>query len=75
MGIAITAARLIPILLKLGFRVVRQVGSHVHLESVGNAVRRVTVPMHNKDLPIATLQSILRQAGISMADFLKILGR
>lgn len=75
MGIAITGARLIPLLVKLCFRIIRQAGSHVHLESVGNMARRVTVPMHNKDLPIATLRSILRQAGISMEDFLKLLGR
>ncbi len=75
MGIAITAAKLIPLLIRLGFCVIRQAGSHIHLESVTGAVRRVTVPMHNKDLPIVTLKFILRQAGISMKEFLKLLGR
>jgi len=34
--------------------------------------RRVTIPMH-RNLIAATLQSILRQAGISLEDFLQAL--
>lgn len=75
MGIAITAARMMSILIKLGFRFVGQVGSHAHLEKIAGKIWRVTVPMHGKDLPIGTLRSILKQAGISMADFLRVLGR
>lgn len=40
-----------------------QVGSHkqlVHPEKPG----KVTVPMHNRDLPPKTLNSILKQAGL-----------
>ena len=75
MGLAIKAAKLIPILIRLGFRVVRQGGSHVHLEHVIYGARKVTVPMHNKDLAIKTLMSILKQTRIPMKDFLKIIGR
>lgn len=75
MGIAIKAAKLIPILTRLGFRIVRQGGSHVHLEHIVNRIKKVTVPVHNKDLAIKTLKSILGQAGISMKDFLRIIGR
>lgn len=75
MGIAIKAAKLIPILTRLGFRIVRQAGSHIHLEHMVNSTKKVTVPMHNKDLAIKTLKSILGQAGISTKDFLKILRR
>lgn len=71
----IKAATLIPFLLKAGFRVVRQKGSHVHLEHLLDKTKRVTVPMHNKDLPKKTLSSILKQARISVGDFLKMLGR
>ena len=71
----IRAARLIPILIKIGFRIVRQIGSHVHLEHILDKARKVTIPMHNKDLPRKTLLSILKQAKISLREFLKILGR
>lgn len=75
MGIVIKALKLVPILVRMGFRVKRQVGSHLHLEHFLYKTRKITVPIHNKDLPIKTLKSILRQAGISTKDFLKILGR
>jgi predicted RNA binding protein YcfA (HicA-like mRNA interferase family) len=50
---------------RLGFSIIRQTGSHVRLAQ-GN--RRVTVPMH-RNLVVGTLQSILRQAGVSLEDF------
>lgn len=75
MGVVIRAIKLVPILIRLGFRTKRQVGSHLHLEHFLDKTKKITVPIHNKDLPIKTLKSILRQAGISMRDFLKILGR
>jgi predicted RNA binding protein YcfA (HicA-like mRNA interferase family) len=54
---------------RLGFSVIRQAGSHVRLAH-GN--RRVTVPMH-RNLVVGTLQSILRQAGVSPDDFQNVL--
>jgi predicted RNA binding protein YcfA (HicA-like mRNA interferase family) len=47
---------------RLGFTVVRQSGSHVRLVK---ADKRVTVPLH-RSLAVGTLQSILRQAGITI---------
>jgi hypothetical protein len=41
-------------------------GSHVHMAQ-GN--RRVTIPLH-RNLVVGTLQSILRQAGVSLDVFL-----
>ncbi len=35
--------------------------------------RRVTVPFHGKDLKRRTLESILKQAGMTAAEFSKIL--
>lgn len=75
MGVVIRAIKLVPILVRLGFRAKRQIGSHLHMEHLIDKTRKVTIPIHNKDLPIQTLKSILKQAGISMKDFLKILGR
>jgi len=71
----IRAARLIPVLTRAGLRIVRQVGSHAHLEHILYKARKVTVLMHNKDLLKKTLLSILRQAGILLRELLKLLGR
>jgi predicted RNA binding protein YcfA (HicA-like mRNA interferase family) len=54
---------------RLGFSIIKQTGSHVRMAQ-GN--RRVTVPTHRK-LVVGTLQSILRQAGVSLADFVNAL--
>ncbi len=53
-----------------GFYVVRQTGSHIQLKK-GN--RLVTVPNHPRDLTRGTLRSIIRQAGLSREEFLKLL--
>jgi predicted RNA binding protein YcfA (HicA-like mRNA interferase family) len=52
---------------RLGFVVARQAGSHVRMT---RGDRRVTVPMHRNIAP-QTLQSILRQAGVTLDDFVK----
>lgn len=54
---------------RLGFEVVRQEGSHIRL--VRQSVR-LTVPNHNPIAP-KTLQSILRQAGVSLEQFMDAL--
>jgi predicted RNA binding protein YcfA (HicA-like mRNA interferase family) len=48
-----------------GWRGVARKGSHVQLKHP-NRKGRVTVPHPNKDLPIGTVKSIERQAGISL---------
>ncbi len=50
---------------RFGFVVTRQVGSHMRM--VKGSVR-ITVPNHKTILP-KTLHTILRQAGLSMEDF------
>jgi predicted RNA binding protein YcfA (HicA-like mRNA interferase family) len=61
----ISGAEALRALERLGFSVIRQTGSHVRL---AQGDRRVTVPMH-RHLVVGTLQSILRQAGVSLDDF------
>ena len=58
---------------RLGFRQVRQRGSHIVLrkDSVQGAVG-CTVPLH-KELKIGTLRGILRQAKVEPDEFLKVL--
>jgi predicted RNA binding protein YcfA (HicA-like mRNA interferase family) len=65
----ISGAEALRALERLGFSITRQTGSHVRLAQ-GN--RRVTVPMH-RNLVAGTLQSILRQAGVSLDDFVNAL--
>lgn len=65
--------KLLSVILKIGFKIIRQKGSHITLEHILYKARKVTVPMHNKDLPIKTLLSILKQAKISLKEFLELL--
>ncbi len=50
---------------RAGFSIVRVKGSHYHLRHPDKPGARPTVPMHRGNLPRGTLQSILRQAGLS----------
>jgi len=58
---------------KAGFYVDHQTGSHARLFHSTRPELRVTIPIHNKDLPRGTLKSILRQADLSVEDFLDLL--
>jgi predicted RNA binding protein YcfA (HicA-like mRNA interferase family) len=52
---------------------VRQRGSHIRLEKpVGDSIVRITVPAH-RPVKRSTLSRILKQAHISLADFLAAL--
>lgn len=54
-------------LLRLGFRVVRQRGSHIVMRRDA-PFAQVTVPDH-KELDRGTLRAIIRQAGLSVEEF------
>jgi mRNA interferase HicA len=60
---ALTDQKVIRILKKKGFVLDRVKGSH-HLFYHPETKRRVTVPVHGRDLPTGTLLEILKQAGI-----------
>lgn len=55
---------------RLGFVTAGQKGSHVKLRNAEG--RTAIVPMH-PEIATGTLRSILRQAGVSMADFVALL--
>ncbi len=55
---------------KLGYIVDRQKGSHVILYHPLSK-RRLTIPMHTKDIPNGTLLAIIKQAGLTKEDFSK----
>ena len=55
------------------FFIDHQTGSHARLIHQTEPQRRVSVPIHNRDLKKGTLKSILRQAELSVEDLIKLL--
>jgi predicted RNA binding protein YcfA (HicA-like mRNA interferase family) len=52
-----------------GFREVGQKGSHVKFaKEIEGGIRTATVPRH-REIPVGTLKSILRQAGVEVESF------
>ena len=65
--------KIIAALQRLGFVVVRQKGSHIRLQKnlvVGDTLK-ITVPAH-KPVLRSTLSHILKQAKITLEEFLKV---
>jgi predicted RNA binding protein YcfA (HicA-like mRNA interferase family) len=61
-------------LLRAGFYVHHQKGSHARLLHRTKAGLHVTVPIHSKDIPPSLLKHrILKQANLSEEQFLKLL--
>jgi predicted RNA binding protein YcfA (HicA-like mRNA interferase family) len=58
---------------RAGFVVHRVSGSHYMLKHPDKPMLRVTVPYHNRDLKRGTIQSIVKQAGFTNEEFLKLL--
>ena len=56
---------------KAGFKIERQKGSHIRL-SRDNPFAQTTVPDH-KELDRGTLRAIIRQTGLSVDEFMKLL--
>ena len=59
--------------IKGSFYVHHQRGSHARLKHTTRTNLRVTIPIHNRDLPERTLRRILKQAGLSEEEFIKLL--
>ena len=70
---SLSGREILRILLKAGFFIHHQSGSHARLFHKQRSELHVTIPIHNKDLPEKTLRAILKQADIKDADFLKLL--
>jgi predicted RNA binding protein YcfA (HicA-like mRNA interferase family) len=61
-------------LLRAGFYVHRQKGSHARLLQRTNPELHVTVPVHSKDIPPTLLKHrILKQANLTDEEFLELL--
>ncbi len=68
---SITPKKLLKFLKKRDYYISRQSGSHMILHHRTDRTKRVTLPIHNKDLKQKTLISILKQAGLSKKDLFK----
>lgn len=61
-------------LLKAGFEIHHQVGSHAQLRHPKKPHLRVTLPRHDRfDLPLPVLKNVLRQAEMTVEEFLNYL--
>ena len=69
---AVSGKRLLRVLVRIGFLLVRQAGSHAFVEHSDG--RTATIPLHgNADLPIGTLRGILSDIDLSSDDLRKLL--
>jgi predicted RNA binding protein YcfA (HicA-like mRNA interferase family) len=66
-------AKVIKALERAGFVLDRVSGSHHHFTHPSNPTLFVSVPYHNKDLKTGTLAAIIKQAGMSVDEFRKLL--
>ena len=60
---------IIKVLEKIGFVLYRQKGSHCLFVKDDKIV---TVPFHNKDLKPKTLKTIIKQAGVTVEELIKL---
>jgi predicted RNA binding protein YcfA (HicA-like mRNA interferase family) len=69
----VSGERVVRALKRAGFAELRQRGSHVSLEKrAGEKTFRTVVPLHST-LAKGTLSDILKQAGLSVEEFLELL--
>lgn len=59
------------ILAKIGYKIDHQTGSHIIMRQIQPPHRRITVPDH-KEIAKGTLRSIIRQVGLTVEEFIKL---
>ena len=67
------AKEVVRALLRAGFFIHHQTGSHARLLHQHKPELRVTVPIHAKDIPPSLLKRILRQASLPEEEFKRLL--
>lgn len=67
----VSSDKVLKLLYKRGFVIVRQRGSHISLHKKENNTTSLVVVPRRKEIKKGTLLSILRQAKISKDDFMK----
>jgi predicted RNA binding protein YcfA (HicA-like mRNA interferase family) len=58
---------------RAGFYIHHQTGSHVQLKHHDKTWIRVTIPFHRGDLPKPVIRSIIRQAELTVQEFIDLL--
>jgi predicted RNA binding protein YcfA (HicA-like mRNA interferase family) len=70
---ALRAKDVIRALERAGFVKSRMSGSHCRMIHPADPARKITVPIHTKDLKRGTLHSIIAQSALTVAGFLALL--
>ncbi len=64
-----SSKKIVDVLTNHGFLFVSQRGSH---QKYTNGIRTVIIPAPRKEIPVGTLRSISRQAGIDFNEFINL---
>jgi len=68
-----SAREVIRALSSLGFQVVSQRGSHIKMKKVDLTETHIVIIPDHSEIPAGTLKSIIRQAGMTDEEFIKLL--
>jgi predicted RNA binding protein YcfA (HicA-like mRNA interferase family) len=68
---SLSAQEVLRMLARIGYEFDHQKGSHIVLRNTLPPHRRLTVPDH-RDVAKGTLRAIVRQAGLTVEEFLKL---
>ncbi|MBZ0256366.1 type II toxin-antitoxin system HicA family toxin [bacterium] len=68
----LSCAEIVKALLKIGYEIDHQSGSHIVLRQTNPPHRRLSVPNH-KEIAKGTIRAIIRQSGLSIDEFLTLL--
>ena len=69
----LTSRKVLAALLRAGFYVHHQTGSHINLRYKIKSDIHVVIPRHNRDLALSTLKSIIIQSGLELEEFIELL--
>lgn len=67
----VSGGELVKALEKVGYELDRQRGSHMVLRQAAPPFRRITVPDH-REIAKGTLRAIIRQSGLTVEEFLRL---
>jgi predicted RNA binding protein YcfA (HicA-like mRNA interferase family) len=68
----VSGRQVVSALVKIGYEKDRQKGSHIVLRQTVEPHRRLVVPDH-KEVAKGTLRAIIKQAGLTVAEFIDLL--
>lgn len=68
----LSAREIIKVLNNQGFKVVSQKGSHIKMKKKTSEKTRIVIIPDYNEIPIGTLQSIIRQSGLTLEEFIKL---